>query len=370
VVQPQDEEVQEPDFVFEPVKLETAKPKPQITINIGCVNKGTVNKDTRGISKKDPRLLSNKVHGLNNSNMKGRTSSATGAGAKGSGKMVGRGPPPPLPSSPSHTSSSSSSSSQRKTQNKGGGNGSAKPPRNKLLPRIIKIDLTDSPPPKAADSGTNKQNTETSSKSSSPVSKTESHKKKSVHVGTSRSSDRKRGSGKSVVGGNSSSSSNRPEWRKSAEVGDKRHEDRKYSIFVEPEVDSPSPPPPPVISADSKQRGEASPSKGSVFRDVKLPKGRNYMRRNVAATGDVDLRLGGPPEKRPHIDMFEPDTAAAVPPAEEDVKSKLTEFQFSCLVTGFVCFGGSCFFGKSALFCATVHLFLVAHLVLTCPSIL
>jgi hypothetical protein len=196
----------------------------------------------------------------------------------------------------------------------------------------------------------------------------ESHKKKSVHLGTSRSSDRKRGSGKSGMGGNSNSSSNRQEWRKSAEVGDKRHEDRKYNIFVEPEGDTPSPPPPPIISADNKQRGEYSPSKGSVFRDVKLPKGRNYMRRNLAATGDVDLRLGGPPEKRPHVDMFEPDTTASVPSAEEDVKSKLTEFQFSCLVTGFVCFGGSCFFGKPALFSATVHLFLVAHSILSRPS--
>ncbi|XP_033608498.1 uncharacterized protein LOC111867245 isoform X3 [Cryptotermes secundus] len=362
MVQPQDEEIQEPDLIFEPVKLETAKPKPQITINIGCVNKGTVNKETRGISKKDPRLISNKVHGLNNSNIKGRTSSATssGVGGKGSGKMFGRGPSP-LPSSPSHPSSggggskslsSPSSSSQRKTQSKGGSNGSTKPPRNKALPRIIKIDLTDSPPPKAGDtkeeSSTSKQNTETGNKSSSPSSKTESHRKKSLPLGTSRSSERKKGSGKSGsessgMGGNSSNGSIKQEWRKSPVVGEKRHHDHdrpvssKYDIFVEPEGDSPSPPPPPVISTDNKRRGESSPSKGSVFKDVKLPKGRNYMRRNLApkprsveippvtATGDVDLRLGAPPENCPHLDMFQPDTTTSVPSAKEDVKEPLVE---------------------------------------------
>jgi hypothetical protein len=105
-----------------------------------------------------------------------------------------------------------------------------------------------------------------------------------------------------------------------------------------------------------------------VFKDVKVPKGRNYMRRNVAAkshsldippvaaTGDVDLRLGAPPEKRPHLDMLRPDASASVP-SEEDGKSKLTEYQFSCLVTGFVSFGGSCFIGKFALFFGNSHLF-------------
>lgn len=367
--QPQDEEMQEPDSVFEPVKLETAKPKPQITINLGCANKGTVNKETRGISKKDPRLLSNKVHGLSNSNIKGRTSSATssGVGGKGGGKLLGR-VPSPSPSSSSRpsisgggktsTSPSSSSSSQRKTQSKGGNNGSSKPPRNKDLPKIIKIDLTDSPPPKAGDtkeeSVRNKENTETGSKSSSPSSKTENNKKKSSPVGTGRStSERKKGLGKAGnesadMGGNSSSNSNKRERAKSPLRGEKRHSrdhDRlsssKYDMFVESEGDSPSPPPPPVISTDGKKKEESSTSKGSVFKDLKLPKGRNYVRRNlpaksrspeippVASTGDVDLRLGAPPEKHPRLNMFQPDTNASLASTEEDIKSKLTEFQSS-----------------------------------------
>lgn len=368
--QPQDEEMQEPDSVFEPVKLETAKPKPQITINLGCANKGTVNKETRGISKKDPRLLSNKVHGLSNSNIKGRTSSATssGVGGKGAGKLLGR-VPSPSPSSSSRpstscgggktsTSPSSSSSSQRKTQSKGGNNGSAKPPRNKDLPKIIKIDLTDSPPPKAGDTKEetvrSKENTETGSKISSPSSKTENNKKKSSPCGTSRSSsERKKGLGKAGsesadMGGNSSSNSNKRERAKSPSGGEKRHSrdhDRssssKYDMFVESEGDSPSPPPPPVISTDGKKKEESSTSKGSVFKDLKLPKGRNYVRRNLpsksrspeispmAATGDVDLRLGAPPEKHPRLNMFQPDTNASLASTEEDIKSKLTEFQSS-----------------------------------------
>ena len=378
--QPQDEDVQEPDSVFEPVKLETAKPKPQITINLGCANKGIVNKETRGISKKDPRLLSNKVHGLSNSNIKGRTSAtSSGVFGKGGGKLSGRGPSP-SPSSPSRPSSSgggktstSPSSSQRKTQNKGGGNGNIKPPRNKPLPKIIKIDLTDSPPPKTGDtkeeSVRNKENAEFGSKSSSPSSKTESHKKKSSPVATSRSSsERKKGLGKpgsesAGIGRNSNSSNNKRERAKSPVGGEKsrgRDRDRssctKYDIFVEPEGDSPSPPPPPVISTDGKQREDSSSSKGSVFKDVKLPKGRNYVRRNlsaksrspeigsVAATGDVDLRLGAPPEKHPRLNVFQPDMNSSLASAEEDVKSKLTEYKSSCLVTGFLCFGGGCFF--------------------------
>lgn len=364
--QTQDEEMQEPDSVFEPVKLETAKPKPQITINLGCANKGTVNKETRGISKKDPRLLSNKVHGLSNSNVKGRTSSTTGSGigGKGGGKLLGRVPSPSFSlSRPSisgggktSTSPSSSSSSQRKIQSKGGHNGSTKPPRNKDLPKIIKIDLTDSPPPKAG--GTkdeivrNEENTETSIKSSSPSSKTEHHKKKSSPLGTSRS-ERKKGSGKAGsesadMGGNSSSSSNKRERPKSPLGGEKgfsRDHDRssssKYDMFIESEGDSPSPPPPPIISTDGKKKEESSTSKGSVFKDLKLPKGRNYVRRNlpaksrspeippVATTGDVDLRLGAPPEKHPRLNMFQPDTNASLASTEEDIKSKLTDFQSS-----------------------------------------
>lgn len=386
--QPQDEDMQEPDSVFEPVKLETAKPKPQITINLGCANKGIVNKETRGISKKDPRLLSNKVHGLSNSNFKGRTSAtSSGVCGKGGGKLSGRGPSP-SPSSPSRPSSSgggggktstSPSSSQRKTQNKGGGNSNAKPPRNKPnLPKIIKIDLTDSPPPKTGDtkeaSVRGKENSEFGSKSSSPSSKTESHKKKSSPVATSRSSsERKKGVGKPVsesagIGRNSNSSNNKRERAKSPVGGEKsrgRDRDRssctKYDIFVEPEGDSPSPPPPPVISTDGKQREDSSSSKGSVFKDVKVPKGRNYVRRNlsaksrspeiasVAATGDVDLRLGAPPEKHPRLNVFQPDMNSSLASAEEDVKSKLTEFQSSCLVTGFLCFGEGCF-GEGCFF--------------------
>jgi hypothetical protein len=364
--QPQDEEMEEHDSIFEPVKLETAKPKPQITINLGCANKGTVNKETRRISRKDPRLISNKVHGF--SNTRGRTSSApsSGVGGKGGGKLSGR-VSSPLPSSPSRpsissgggktsTSPSSSSSSQHKTQSKGGNNGSTKLPRNKPLPKIIKIDLTDSPPPKAGDakeeSSRNKENTENRSKSSSPSYKTENHKKKSSPVGTGRSSsERKKGLGKAGsesadVGGNSGS--NKREQAKSPLVGEKRHtrdHDRssssKYDMFVELEGDSPSPPPPPVISVDGKRKEDSSTSKGTVFKDVKLPKGRNYVRRNlpgksrspevpqVATTGDVDLRLGGPPEKHPRLDMFQPDTNASLASTEEDIKSKLTEFQSS-----------------------------------------
>lgn len=382
--QSQDEDMQESDSVFEPVKLETAKPKPQITINLGCANKGIMNKETRGISKKDPRLLSNKVHGLSNSNVKGRTSAtSSGVCGKGGGKLSGRGPSP-SPSSPSRPSSSGggkttspSSSSQRKTQNKGGGNGNTKPPRNKLLPKIIKIDLTDSPPPKTGDTKEenvrNKESTEFGSKSSPPSSKTDSHKKKFSPVATSRSSsERKKGLGKpgsesAGMGRNSNSSNNKRERAKSPVGGEKsrgRDRDRssstKYDIFVEPEGDSPSPPPPPVISTDGKQREESS--KGSVFKDVKLPKGRNYVRRNlaaksrspeigsVAATGDVDLRLGAPPEKHPRLNVFQPDMNSSLVSTEEDVKSKLTEFQSSCLVTGFLCFGGGCFFGIFTLY--------------------
>jgi hypothetical protein len=59
----------------------------------------------------------------------------------------------------------------------------------------------------------------------------------------------------------------------------------------------------------------------------------------VAATGDVDLRLGAPPEKHPRLNVFQPDMNSSAS-AEEDVKSKLTEFQSSCLVTGFLCLVG------------------------------
>jgi hypothetical protein len=287
MVQPQDEEIQEPDLIFEPIKLETAKPKPQVTVSIGCVNKDTVNEETRGISKKDPHLISNKVHDLNNGNIKGRTSSATR-----SGKMFGRGPSP-LPSSPSHPSSggggskglsSHSCSSQCRTQCKGG---------------------TDIPPPKAGDTkeerSTSKQNTKTGNKSSSPSSRIESHRKKSLPLGTSRS-ERKKGSEKSGsessgMGGNSSNGSIKQEWRKSPVVGEKRPHDHdrpasiKYDIIVEPENGSPSPPPLPVISTDNKRRDEASLSKGSVFKEVKLPKPRNYKRRNLAPKEDVKGKL-------------------------------------------------------------------------------
>lgn len=397
--QPQDEDMQEPDSVFEPVKLETAKPKPQITINLGCANKGIVNKETRGISKKDPRLLSNKVHGLSNSNFKGRTSAtSSGVCGKGGGKLSGRGPSP-LPSSPSRPSSSgggksstSPSSSQRKTQNKGGGgNSNTKPPRNKPLPKIIKIDLTDSPPPKTGDtkeeSVRNKENTEFGSKSSSPSSKTESHKKKSSPVATSRSSsERKKGLGKPAsesagIGRNFNSSSNKRERAKSPVGGEKsrgrdRDRDRsaytKYDIFVEPEGDSPSPPPPPVISTDGKQREDSSSSKGSVFKDVKLPKGRNYVRRNlsaksrspeigtVAATGDVDLRLGAPPEKHPRLNVFQPDMNSSLASTEEDVKSKLTEFQYHAWLLGFCVLVGVVSSGYLLCTISTLYHFLIS----------
>jgi hypothetical protein len=171
-------------------------------------------------------------------------------------------------------------------------------------------------------------------------------------------------------------------------AADKRHQDRdrptasKYNVFVEPEGESPSPPPPPIISSDNKQRDESSPAKGSVFKDVKLPKGRNYMRRNVAAkshgldiapvaaTGDVDLRLGGPPEKRPHLDMFEPDSTALVPSAEEDAKSKRTEFQFHAWLSGLCVLVGVVSLGNLHSSVAIVHLFPVAFLILSHPSFL
>ncbi|KAJ4452182.1 hypothetical protein ANN_03700 [Periplaneta americana] len=209
----QDEEMQEPDSVFEPVKLETAKPKPQITINLGCANKGTVNKESRGISKKDPRLLSNKVQ-------------VTLSGWVGA---------------------------------------------------LVTIQTNG--------------------------------KEQRVLLGEKRRGhDRDRGRDRD------------------------RSSSSKYGMFAESD-ESPSPPPPPIISVDAKKREESSSAKSSAFKDVKASmKGRNYVRRNlpvksrspeippVTATGDVDLRLGAPPEKHPRLNMFQPDTNASIAPAEEDIK--------------------------------------------------
>ncbi|PSN35931.1 hypothetical protein C0J52_07162 [Blattella germanica] len=253
----QDEEMQEPDTVFEAVKLETTKPKPQITINLGCVNK-------------------------------------------------------------------------------------------------------DSPPPKISDlkeeNIPNKdKDSESSSKNSSP-SKVENLKKKSSPVGSSRSSsslvpastssssavDRKKGLGKTIneslnMGGNSSNYSIKRERGKSPSSGEKRHNrehiaSTKFNMFVESEGESPSPPPPPVIS-ENKKREESSSTKSSAFKDVKVStKSRNYVRRNrrsksrspditpVVATGDVDLRVCGPPEKHPRLNVFQPDTKVSTATPEEDIK--------------------------------------------------
>jgi hypothetical protein len=63
----------------------------------------------------------------------------------------------------------------------------------------------------------------------------------------------------------------------------------------------------------------------------------------VAATRDVDLCMGATPEKRPRLDICPSDTNASVPSVQEDVNSKLTEFQFSCLVIRFLSFGGGLF---------------------------
>ena len=370
--QPQDEDSQEPDTIFESVKLETAKPKPQITINLGCVNKGTMNKDSRGISKKDPRLLSNKVQGLNTSNVKGRMSSANNSGiSKGGSKSSGRSTSPlpaRLPSSPSRpasnssskTSASSSSTSPRKTQSKSTNNsaGNSKPTRNKAIPKIINIDLTDSPPPKTSDmkeesiGDKEKESNDVPKKTSSPSLKVENHKKKSSPVTSSRSSSSSSSSserkkvGKSevdslAVGGNSSSNtnSNKRERGKSPVVGEKRHShDRsaaKFDIFNESDGESPSPPPPPVISLEEKKKDDPSPTKNSAFKDVKAStKSRNYVRRNrpsksrspeipaVVATGDVDLRVGGPPEKHPRLNVFQPETKVLTS-TEEEIKSKI-----------------------------------------------
>ncbi|XP_066998871.2 uncharacterized protein [Anabrus simplex] len=325
--------------VFESVKLETAKPK-HITINIA--NKGNVNKETQGVSKKDPRLIRNKVHV---SNSKERTVGSVGSVGVEKIAVKSRGP---SPSSPSN--SGKAVPSLRKTNSKGMNASNFKTPNVKILSTSI-IDLTDSPPQKVAD----KKETEVSSnkekdshsgavsKTSSP-SKLDNHKKKSPVSSNSTSSsssssnssrqlpsDKKKGSSKSSeTAGTGGSSSKRV---KSPTGGTKSSRERpspkKYDVF-EWDVESPSPPPPPVISENKKKEE-------TTFKVKVSKKSRKYVRKNrreksrspepsvVGTTGDVDLRQGAPPEKHPRLTAFPQSSESVNSATEEDAKIVIPE---------------------------------------------
>lgn len=218
-------------------QVDTAKSKPQITINIGSANKGTINKEPQGVSKNDPRLLSK----INAPNFKGK-GTVTVTARKGGSKAN---------SSPSR--STKNVPSPRKPPGKGTTDKPDKPTRTRFpVPNIV--DITDSVPQKLPDKKEN-------DKAPSPDSPNKKCEKKAEKK-TAKS-------------------------RTKGPVPD----------LSEPEVASPSPPPPPIIND----------IKSPTFKNVRgSRKSRNYMNRNrredsISPARDVDLRLGGPPEKHPRL---------------------------------------------------------------------
>ncbi|GLH15248.1 Uncharacterized protein GBIM_19614 [Gryllus bimaculatus] len=330
--------------VFETVKLETAKPKPLITINIA--NKGNANKEPQGVSKKDPRLNSNKVHV---SHSKIRSESKNSGPSKGPNKST-RGPSPlPAPQSPSRCGKPAPL--PRKVHGKGSSSSTNKSSHKSASV----IDLTDSPPHKTEkkeeelagkdkdshseplSKSSSSSSSSGSNSSSSPGSKKDSHKSKMSSTSNRQSpSEKKKGSEKggkvSEIGSGSNLSNRRAKSpggsiRLSRERERDRSASKNFDMF-EPEADSPSPPPPPVISDNQKRED-------TTFKDRKVSKkGRNYVRRNrrdesrspevsTVTSGDVDLRLGAPPEKHPRMGAFPADGTPSS--TEDDGKKTLVD---------------------------------------------
>lgn len=114
--------------------------------------------------------------------------------------------------------------------------------------------------------------------------------------------------------------------------------DNSYLELIESSP-SPEPPPPPIISRtgddsfsdkkedasfeDDSEDDKRKKKEVTGFKDIKGMKGRNYIRRNrepstspqKEATGDVDHRVNGPPEKQPRLIIQEENVS--------DIESKM-----------------------------------------------